>query len=436
MAAPCREGETAALGLVLPACLAACLLSPHHVYAFLTPPAQLGLSAAARVLEQDPSFQGLLVSPFQLAYLRPGLGWNVAGLAYYPLALLGALSFAVNRAGWRWRRAITWLALFLLSALQVRAVPFFAIAAGPMLVLNVQEYLARRHADWTLGDEAAHWALAGRLASVLGGLVLLGAAWPGWLHGAPYEPPCWAVEVDPSLPRAAAQVRQWRTDGLLGPDDRGFNASADAANCFAWFCPEEKGAFDARHPLFPAAAAAAFVKARKALSAPDGSQTPEEAGEEFVKQALAPEAGGEAGRFGGPPMAAPARSVAQRDADHLIVYDNDPQTALAWAERLQRYPAEWPLLYQDGAQPFSAGATPTSPKSRGAFADLALDADRLAYQPADDRKAPPTWPGREPAAARLDRRLPPAPDAAFAFDGRGRSLSGAFRPGIAAPAIP
>ena len=62
------KGETAALGLALPACLAACLLNPHGVYAFLTPPAQLGLSPAAHVLEQDAAFQGLRLSPFQSAY--------------------------------------------------------------------------------------------------------------------------------------------------------------------------------------------------------------------------------------------------------------------------------------------------------------------------------------------------------------------------------
>ena len=294
------KGETAALGLALPACLAACLLNPHGVYAFLTPPAQLGLSPAAHILEQDAAFQGLRLSPFQSAYYyNRGLGWTAAGLAFYPLALLGALSFAVNFAGWRWRRALVWLALFLLAALQVRAVPFFAVVAGPLLALNVQEFLGRRYANWTHGGEAARWAAAGRVLSLLGGLALLAGAWSGWLHAGPYEPPRWAVEVDPSIRNTAETIGRWREKGLLGADDIGFNVSTDAANYFAWFCPSEKGVFDARHPLFSAAAAADMVQVRKELSAPEEPKTAEDARDDFFRQGLWPENGADPGRLGG-----------------------------------------------------------------------------------------------------------------------------------------
>ena len=273
-----RKGELSALGLALPACLAACLLNPHGVYAFLTPPAQLGLSPAAHVLEQDAAFHGLLLSPFQSAYYyNRGLGWTPAGLAFYPLALFGALSFAVNFAGWRWRCALVWLALFLLAALQVRAVPFFAVVAGPLLALNVQEFLGRLYAGRTLSGEAVRWAAAGRVLSFLGALALLAGAWTGWLHAGPYEPPRWAVEVDPSVQNTAETIARWREKGLLGADERGFIVSAEAANYFAWFCPSEKGVFDAAPSAVSRRRGRRSGPGRKELSAPEDSRTAEDA---------------------------------------------------------------------------------------------------------------------------------------------------------------
>ncbi len=128
-----RRGEIATLAGVLAAGLTVCLINPHHIYAFLTPPAQLGLSPATGVLQHDPSFRGLRMSPFEADYFRPGLGWTAPGLAYFVLVLSSGLSFILNLAGLRWRRLLVWSALFLLSAFQVRALPVFAVAAGPIL---------------------------------------------------------------------------------------------------------------------------------------------------------------------------------------------------------------------------------------------------------------------------------------------------------------
>src|SRR5439155_4783887 len=119
------------------------------------------------------------------------------------------------------------------------------------------------------------WSLMGRLGTLMVALALLAAAWSGWLfiswvNGIPSSGPAgrrvaWTVDVEPSLRKTALQLRTWRDEGLLRPDDHGFNYSPDTANYCAWFCPEEKGFFDYRLDLFPAPVAREFVDVRQAL---------------------------------------------------------------------------------------------------------------------------------------------------------------------------
>ncbi len=289
--------------------------------------------------------------------------------------------------------------MFLVSAFQVRAVPFFAIAAGPALALNVQEFLARQSGAWFKSAEARRWAVAGRAVTLLAGLALLVVAWPGWLHAPPFEPPRWTIEADLGLRRTAEQVAQWRRDGALGPTDVGFNLSADAANYFAWFCPEEKGVVDSRPTLVPPEAAADFVAIRRAMSDPGEPMTYAEAQAQFVAETLAPEDAADPERFGGPPMEAVREVLRKRKADHLIVYDNDRSTAFSWVERLQRFPREWPLLYLGGHAAVFAWRDPKAPDADPLPRLPPIDWDRMAFDPPDDWKAPRTGPDREPAAA-------------------------------------
>jgi hypothetical protein len=370
-----RRGEAGVLGLVLLAGLAACLLNPHHVYAFLAPPSQLAVSPAALELRQERLFQGLALSPFSADYFHPAQGGNVAGCSYFLLVLLSAGSFVLNREGWRWRRALVWLALFGLSAVQARAVPFFAVAAGPILALNAQEYFARRRAAsrWA-ASAAARWAVAGRVVSLLGGLLVVAAAWPGWLQAFPFEPRGWAAEPDPALVRAAAQLRQWRQDGVIGPDDHAFPTSADAANQLAWLCPEEKGFLDTRLTPFPRAAAADYLAVWRGL----------------VVGRDAEAAGGD------------WREVLRRNkVTHVIVNDSDPARGAAWAARLTADPDEWTLVSLEGGTTVYAWRDRdwlgwAGPAEKDRLAAYAPDWDRLALRPAADRKAPAEGPGRDP----------------------------------------
>src|SRR5262249_55917530 len=118
-----------------------CLLNPAHVFAFALPPELGGWggpggSSAARLAS------GQVAAPVPGASFAT-LGRSPSGLAYFPLLGLALLSFILNLPRWPWQRFLPWLALAVLSAFQVRTVPFFAVVAGPVLAWNLQEFLAR-----------------------------------------------------------------------------------------------------------------------------------------------------------------------------------------------------------------------------------------------------------------------------------------------------
>src|SRR5262245_24686754 len=172
---------------------AVCLCSPSLLGAF-TAPADLEWFQT----RSDSVFARQVTSPFQSAYLR-SVGFTPAGLAYFPLLGLGLGSFFLSRANWRWQRVLPWLGLAVLSAFEVRCVPFFAIVGGPVLAWNLGDYAARRAAPASRRRgspllEPLSWALA---------CGLLVCAWAGWLQGPPFEPRRWDVEVAPAIERAA-----------------------------------------------------------------------------------------------------------------------------------------------------------------------------------------------------------------------------------------
>jgi tetratricopeptide (TPR) repeat protein len=338
--APIRTGpdapeptEARTLLVVLGVGLAACLLNPHG-YRVFTLPIELYSPTLNAIHGHDPQLYNFPSPLNRVYYSRPGLGLNPTGLAFYPLLLLGVLSFALTYGSWRLSRLTLWLGFALLGLYSARNIPFFAVVAAPLTALNLQDYAARRFAAAATVDRATRqWALGGRLLTLLAGVALLILAWPGWLHASPDDPRlhkhvAWAVEVDPSLRQAAAQLKDWRARGLIGDQENGFNYNAEVASYFAWFCPEEKGFFDTRFPLFTASAPA-WVDARKALL-------------------------GNFGRAPGDKAPALSDSVWQRlfrderyRINHLVLTGNDgdtlPVIIRCLAERDQ-----WSLLYADG----------------------------------------------------------------------------------------
>jgi hypothetical protein len=361
-------------GLVL-AGLAVCLLNPHGFRAFLLPP-QLGLGSNAAALQQDPLFRGLRVSPFQGLYFRSGLAFTFSSLAYYALVGLGGVSFMLSRT-WPGRRLLLFLGFFLLSGYQVRAIPFFAVVAGPVLALNWQgakkgvgsfgtsalaSLLRGRKLPTPFFEQAAahrfRWA-EGVIALAV--LALAVVAFPGWLQGKPYVPRGFEAAVDPSLERSASQLAAWRREGKLAARKNGLNLSPEAASYFAWACPEEKGFLDHRLELFGDVAGEYAAMRAALMNLPvegPGAEKPDE-------QALAGQA-------------ALRQTLRRRDIDHLVLYDPDLPWKASPVDRLLTAPVEWRLLYLDGRTLIFAWQESQDFAARG------LDLDRLAVQPAGE----------------------------------------------------
>jgi hypothetical protein len=310
---------------------AACLLNPHHVGAF-TWPEEVGWFVGAG---RPP------IAPLNHGYLT-AIGMTPAGLAYYPLLALGLLSFALNGPRWQWQRFLPWAALAALSLTNARAIPLFAVVAGPVLAWNLQEFFAR-------GAELTSAAVAGgRALVVLRGLTIaLGlafviAAWPGWLHAPPFEPRRWTIETAPALEQSAATVRSWHDQGKVRPDTRSLHLSADTLHAFAWFCPRDRGALLAT--LLATADSAAEQQER----------------------------------------------LREAGVNRLVVYEADRARLLTVLTPLVADPAQWPLLGLDGDVAVFGWRDPApGPGQPGdAFAGWELDIGRLAFHPAQAHQAP------------------------------------------------
>jgi hypothetical protein len=235
-----------------PVGLAVCLLNPYHLNTALLPVELTPLPAALR---HDVAFETFSASPWRMSlYYHPLGGLNLAGSAYLVLLALGALSFVLNGRRWSGWRLLVWLTFAGLSAWLVRAMPFFAVVAGPIAVLNGQDFL---RAKSEISSRRRRF-IAGTLylSLLVASLALIGLAWPGWLQGFQEtgHHVAWSVQPDGSLRRVAQQLQRWRKNGRLPADGRGFLSHPNLVHYCAWFCPEEKGFLDPRLSLFRAVA--------------------------------------------------------------------------------------------------------------------------------------------------------------------------------------
>ncbi|MCI0701381.1 MAG: hypothetical protein L0241_09905 [Planctomycetia bacterium] len=225
---------------LIPASLAACLLSPHHIFA-LQLPMELSPSVQTSEFPSDPRFAGVFTSPWRWGPLGAAGGYNLAAWAFFVLFGLGLVSFAMNRrALWSWR-SVVWLPFAVLAAWQARLIPFFAVVAGPIIALNFREVLP-----------PTAFARLGRSFVLVAGSVLLGLGWIGWTNGFYNRDrgAAWGVYTDPTLARAASRIADWRHTTNIPPNARVFATHPDFGHYLAWFAPGEQCFLDSRLQLF------------------------------------------------------------------------------------------------------------------------------------------------------------------------------------------
>src|SRR5262249_504202 len=142
--APSTSAAGMPLILIAVAGLGVAFLNPHHARVF-TLPALLD-PATLEYPREDPSDRAALQSP--LEYLNDAASLHQpARRGYGGLIVIGLLSFIVQGAQVSLARLLVWLALLGLSLYRAGAIPFFAVAAGPISALNFQDWLSRRPAS-------------------------------------------------------------------------------------------------------------------------------------------------------------------------------------------------------------------------------------------------------------------------------------------------
>ncbi|MBI1917816.1 MAG: hypothetical protein HYS12_24235 [Planctomycetes bacterium] len=362
---------------LVPASLAACLVNPHHVHVFALPP-ELSPVLWTSGLAQDARFKDLIapVSRIDL-HFWPVTAINLAAWGYLVLLALGLVAFCLNQrhlSGWR---VLVWVAFAGLSLCRMRTVPFFAVVAGPITVLELQDFLARRAARRPtprLGKRPAGGAVL-----LTAGVALLVLAWFGWLQGLYREVrrPAWEVQPDPSLRRVAQTVRRWRDEGKLTADDRAFPLHPDVANYLVWFCPDEKVFLDGRLTLSATTASEYATACRELVS---GLDLREEDGLSLMN-----------------PDSDWQKLFRERGITYLILHDPDTQVFLRSMQLLSDTP-RLVLLHVDG-QALLYGWRGSRASGSRHFAGLEFNANRLAFGRPDEEDLPPApgeGPGREP----------------------------------------
>ncbi|HLW65110.1 MAG TPA: hypothetical protein VKS79_07275 [Gemmataceae bacterium] len=302
----------APLGLVLIASVGACLVNPHHVHVFALPP-------EIRALWESPGypFEALNLSLLQDRYYGTTLAHSVGGMTCFVLAgLSGALLILNRRSASSLRLWPLWLIFFTLAILLIRAIPFFAIVAGPLLALNWQDFAERNWSDDFRSDTAIRASFSVRVMTLLVFLALPVVAWAGWLQPQPYEPRGWTVEADPSLRLAAEQWRQWRVTSQIRSDEVCWNSSPDVAHYLSWFGNGDGAFLDSRFPVTDQQTKADYEALHTALLAP-------------------------------PKNDALLKALEDRKIRFLMVH-NDPVLAINLYQYAQNFPEQWSIVFQNG----------------------------------------------------------------------------------------
>jgi hypothetical protein len=374
-------GLIARLTVVLVLGTAACLLNPFGFKAFQLP-TEIWAFMNPGTLRNDVWFSSYFLTGVGKTYMQNNLPMAVAYLA---LVALGAASFALNFAEVRWWRVALWVPFFLLSAAISRAIPFFAVVGAPIAALNFQDFIVLRYgAVPSVEGNLKNWSLGGRILTMLAGVILLIAAWPGWLHASSEDAwrtrrVAWKVEPDASLKQACDRIQELRNSAVIPAGSQGWSFNPDMTAYCAWFCPEEKGYFDLRLPLFDAPEPTA-EKEKEPLSVAD----------RFAQLRL--DLNPEKSKQGTPEWCSKFR---QSKISHVVVnhvyHDLVFETMLGGLWNQDR---DWALLYMDGRTAIFGWKDPENASASKRFDDNRIDVKRLAFNPsaASDFAAPAQGP--------------------------------------------
>lgn len=223
---------------------AATVLSPLPWHA-----ASVWQSLSEPVTGTDPS-----LSPFRESLLSSLSHGRVEGLfsvlAFWLLFGVSVASFILafrsrseesRSLAWQW--SLAWLALFIAAVLSARIVPFFIILSAMTAAMNFRAIAIRDalvSARTSPRIEPLRFSLQLGTFSLLA-VVLLGAAWAGFMQSLPYERRNWTVEADPSVVRAAQVVEDWYENQQLPSGQSTIFLSRDARDLFIWFSPRTIG---------------------------------------------------------------------------------------------------------------------------------------------------------------------------------------------------
>ena len=368
--------ETRKLGFVLVVGVAACLLNPHHFHA-LELPIEFGFAPAGNAIEADPQFRPLFLSPLRKEYYANDIGWSAAGLAYWPLLFVGLISFSMVFGRAPWWRLLIWMGFALLSLYNARAIPFFAVVAGPITALNWLDYAAHPFGEAPILTKVRrNWSLGGRALTLFCGLLLLLVSVPGWLQARSQESRQlgWGVRVDPSLEDMAKTIHKWRVEGEL-PDEPGwFNTHYEIADYLAWFAPGERVFLDRNMPYFPKAAED-YLSLRQPFEELAGAQGDGSKAEESIRRIL------------------------RRHGVRYWIFENRILRKSEYVARalLLNRTKEWVLVGWEGRIALFAwrDPTPAEPKWEDPAKTLAIDLQTAAFGP-DATPAPASGPDPNP----------------------------------------
>ncbi len=225
---------------LVPASLASCLLSPHHIFG-IEWPMEVSPLVLASALVSDPRFAGIFASPWRWNFINGTGGYNVSALAYLLLLALGATSFVINRGALNSWRGTVWLAFACLGAWQARLIPFFVVVGAPITAINLSEL-----------SFFVSIPRAGRGVIFTASVIVLVVAGCGWALGLANRDRAvaWDIHIDQGLKQAAIKLKAWRESEHMG-ETRTFITHPDLGHYVAWFTPGERVFLDSRLQLFP-----------------------------------------------------------------------------------------------------------------------------------------------------------------------------------------